>query len=122
MKRNSAKRSRPLPAVDFVLPDDGLAAAVMLEERLDAALKIASEREVLAVQLKEQMAEQDRKQQSREAALAKIAGLCVEAGCEPADLEALAARSRQCSAARDRRLARGNGPPIRRQSSGRHFA
>ena len=90
--------------LDFVLPDDGLAAGVMLGERLDAALKIASEREVLAVQLKEQMAEQDRKQQSREAALAKIAGLCVEAGCEPADLEALAARSRQCSAARDRRL------------------
>ncbi|MGH6846131.1 MAG: ATP-binding protein [Methylocella sp.] len=51
------------------------------------------------------MAEQDRKQQSCKAALAKIADLCGEAGCEPADLEALALRSRQCGAARDRRLA-----------------
>ncbi|MGI8568721.1 MAG: AAA family ATPase [Methylocella sp.] len=91
--------------LDFVLPDDGLAAGVMLAERLDAALKIASERQVLAGELKERMAEQDRKQQSREAALAKIAGLCGEAGCEPPDLEALAGRSRQCSAAKDRRHA-----------------
>jgi hypothetical protein len=113
--------------LDFVLPDDGLAAGVMLGERLDAAPKIASEREVLAVQLKEQMAEQDRKQQSWEAALANTAGLCGEARCEPADLEALALRSRQCSAAEVHRLAlaetvRRNRPPIRRQSSGRHFA
>lgn len=89
--------------LDFVLPEDGLAAGVMLAERLETELKIASERQVLAVQLKEARAEQDRKQRSYEAALAKVAGLCGEANCEPADLEALALRSRQCSAAREGR-------------------
>ncbi|MGH6793996.1 MAG: AAA family ATPase, partial [Methylocella sp.] len=113
----------------FVLPDDGLAAGVMLAERLDAALKIASERQVLAAQLKEGMAEQDRKQQSCEAALAKIADLCGEASCEPAELEALAVRSQQRSASRDRRraaaetiLRSGDGLPVdilREQWAGR---
>jgi uncharacterized protein YhaN len=115
--------------LDFVLPDDGLAAGDMLAERLDAALKIANERQVLALQLKERMAEQDRKHQSREEALAKIAGLCGEASCDPADLEALAVRSRQRSAARDRRraaaetiLRSGDGLPVdilREQWAGR---
>jgi uncharacterized protein YhaN len=103
----------------FALLDDGLAAGVMLRERLDAALKTASERQVLAVQLKEGMAEQNRKQQSREAALAKIAGLCGEASCEPAEIEALAERSRQCCLARERHrvlaetiLRSGDGVPV----------
>ncbi|MGH6839982.1 MAG: ATP-binding protein, partial [Methylocella sp.] len=106
-------------SLDFVLPDDGLAAGVMLAERLDEALKIASERAVLALQLKEAMAVQDRKQQSRDTAFAKIADLCGEAGCQPAELEALALRSRQCSAARDHRraatemiLRSGDGLPV----------
>jgi uncharacterized protein YhaN len=70
------------------------------------------------------MAEQDRKQQPREAALVKTA-----ARCEPADLEALALRSRQCSAAKVRRLALadtvrrlGDSLPLdilREQSAGR---
>ena len=105
--------------LDFVLPEDGVAAGVMLAERLDGELKIASERQVLAVQLKEAMAEHDRKQQSREAALAKTAGLCGEARCEPADLEALALRSRESGAGRDRRrtaeetiLRSGDGFPV----------
>ncbi|MGH6795151.1 MAG: ATP-binding protein, partial [Methylocella sp.] len=115
--------------LDFGLPDDGLAAADMLAERLEDALKIASERQVLAGQLKEAMAERERKQQSREAALAKVAGLCKEAGCEPADLEAIAPRSRDRSAARDRRraaaetiLRSGDGLPVdilREQWAGR---
>jgi uncharacterized protein YhaN len=115
--------------LDFVLPDDCLAAAVMLGEKLDAELKTASERRVLTVELKERIAERDGKQQSREAALAKIAGLCGEAGCEPAELEALALRSRQCGAARDRRraaaetiLRSGDGLPVvilREQWAGR---
>ncbi len=115
--------------LDFVLPEDGVAAGVMLAERLDAALKIASERQVLADQLKERKAEQDRKQHSCEAALANIAGLCGEAGCEPAGLEALAERSRQWSAGRDRRrtaektiLRSGDGLPVgilREQWAGR---
>lgn len=90
--------------LDFALPEDGLAAGVMLAERLDGELKIASERQVLAVQLKEARAEQDRKQRSYEVALATVAGLCGEARCEPADLEALALRSRQRSAAIGRRV------------------
>ena len=61
--------------------------------------------------------------------MAKTAGLCGEARCEPADLEALALRSRQCSAARDCRLAfaesvhrSGDSLPLdilREQSAGR---
>jgi uncharacterized protein YhaN len=115
--------------LDFVLPDDCLAAAVMLGEKLDVELKTASERRVLTVELKERTAERDGKQQSREAALAKIAGLCGEAGREPAELEALALRSRQCGAARDRRraaaetiLRSGDGRPVdilREQWAGR---
>jgi uncharacterized protein YhaN len=113
----------------LVLPDDRVAVGLMLAERLDAALDIARKRQVLAVELKERMAEQDRKQGSREAALAKVAGLCGEAGCEPADLEALAGRSRQWSSGRDRRraaeetiLRSGDGLPVgilREQSAGR---
>jgi uncharacterized protein YhaN len=91
-------------ALGIELPDDGLAAAVMLAERLDAELKIASERKVLAVQLKEAMAEHGMKHQSREGAVAKIAGLCGEARCAPTDLEALALRSLQRSAAMKRHV------------------
>ncbi|MGQ0444814.1 MAG: AAA family ATPase [Beijerinckiaceae bacterium] len=115
--------------LDFVLPEDGVAAGVMLAERLETELKIASERQVLAVQLKEAIAEQDRKQRCYEAAQAKVAGLCGEAKCEPTGLEALALRSRQRSAARDRRLAlaetvrrSGDNLPLdilREQSAGR---
>ncbi|MGH6842156.1 MAG: hypothetical protein ACREDV_08715, partial [Methylocella sp.] len=115
--------------LDFVLPDDGLAAGVMLGERLDAALKTANEQQILASQLKVQAAELDRKQCSREAALVTVADLCGEAGCDPADLEALAHRSRQRSASRDHRraaaetiLRSGDGLPVdilREQWAGR---
>lgn len=115
--------------LDFVLPDDGLAAGVMLGERLDAALKTANEQQILASQLKVQTAERDRKQCSREAALVTVAGLCGEAGCNPADLEALALRGRQRSASRDHRraaaetiLRSGDGLPVdilREQWAGR---
>jgi hypothetical protein len=68
-------------ALDFLLPDDCLAAADMLGERLDATLKIVSEKQVLAVQLKETTVEGNNKMDSRDASLAKVAGLCGEAGC-----------------------------------------
>ena len=115
--------------LDFELPDDCLAAGVMLGQRLDAALKIASERQILAGQLNEAAAERDRKQHSCEAARAKAAALCGEAGCEPAGLEALAERLRQCGALKERRqalaetvLRSGDGLPLgvlREQWAGR---
>lgn len=117
------------PTLDFMLPDDCLAGAAMLAERLDAARKIASERQVLAAQLKERAVERHAKTQSCEAALAKVLAVCAEAGCEREALDALARRSRERGAARGRRQAvaqtiirSGDGLPIealREQWAGR---
>jgi uncharacterized protein YhaN len=105
--------------LDFALPDDSLAAAAMLGERLEAERKTASEHRVLSVELKERTAEYERKQLSCEAALAQVASLCREAGCERAGLGTLAGRHRQLRAARNRRhtliemiLQSGDGLPV----------
>lgn len=128
-KELRAKIETVAGTLDFDLPDDCLVAGVMLAQKLAAALKIASERQILARQLNEAAAEGDRKQQSCEVAAAKAAALCGEAGCEPSGLEALAERLRRCGALKDRRQAlaetvmrSGDGLPIgalRQQWAGR---
>jgi uncharacterized protein YhaN len=80
------------PRLDFVLPEDGVAAAHMLVARADAARKTLIERDSLAAQLSAFIIERD--EQGRLAGLARdsIVALSAEAGASPDALGALAAR------------------------------
>jgi uncharacterized protein YhaN len=89
-------------SVGFPLPDDAIAAARMLAERLEAARRIKIERDSLNQQLTALSAERDRK--SREADIARTAleGLCREASCDHLALPDLAERCRVRMAMSDR--------------------
>jgi uncharacterized protein YhaN len=81
--------------LDFSLPDDAVAAARMLGERLEAACKVRIERDSLTSQLTELTAERDGKKRLADNALAAVELLCVEASCERPALSGLAARCRE---------------------------
>ncbi|MBK8177115.1 MAG: AAA family ATPase [Rhodospirillales bacterium] len=76
----------------FALPDDPLAAAANLDKQLDEARKSAAERETLARQRNKLMRERDLKQNGLDVAVAAVADLCGNAGCDAAGLPAIAMR------------------------------
>jgi uncharacterized protein YhaN len=89
-------------SVGFPLPDDAVAAARMLAERLEAARGIRIERESLNQQLIALSVERDQKSGEADIARAALAGLCREATCEQSALAALAERCRARTAMSDR--------------------
>lgn len=95
----------PIQAVadmlDFALPDDSVAAAKMLTDRLEAARKIQIERDSLTPQLMELVAERDQKTQLAHIARAKVAALCQEASCDLQALPQLVERCKEWITTRD---------------------
>ena len=105
--------------MDFALPADEIAAAAMLNERLETARKITIERDSLTPQLIELTAERDAKSRAAEEAEATISTLCLEAGRPREELAALAERQDQHQTVVDRRrglmetvVSAGDGLPI----------
>ncbi len=105
--------------MEFALPADEIAGAAMLNERLEAARKIAIERDSLTPQLNELAAERDAKKRAEEAARATITTLCLEVGRPREELAALAERQDQHHVVIERRRglletieSAGDGLPI----------
>lgn len=82
-------------AIDFALPDDLIAAAKLLSERLADANRIATERASLVPQLEQATREQDRKQSELDAVGAELLQLCKQAECDLEDLVGIANRCRE---------------------------
>ena len=82
-------------AIDFDLPDDLIAAAKLLSDRLADANRIATERRSLVPQLEQATREQDRKQSELDAADGELMQLCKQAKCNPEDLAGTASRFRE---------------------------
>jgi uncharacterized protein YhaN len=94
-------------SVGFALPDDAVAAAKMLVERLDAARAIRIEQESLSQQLIALTAERDEKGRQADIARAALEGLCREASCARTALPALAERCRARTSLCDRLVSLG---------------
>ncbi len=78
--------------VEFALPEDAVAAAKMLVERLAAAEKRAVERASLGAQFAERTTERDEAFRLAALARAEVEALCAQGGAAPDTLPALAAR------------------------------
>ncbi len=78
--------------MDFALPEDGVAAAKMLVERLDGARKIMIERDSLRLQLAALNAERDAIARAAEISRTEIEALRLRSGAAAAELAGLAAR------------------------------
>jgi uncharacterized protein YhaN len=81
-------------AIDFALPDDLIAAAKLLSDRLADANRIATERASLLPQLEQATREQSRKQSELDVAGAELLQLCKQAECNLEDLVGIANRCR----------------------------
>jgi uncharacterized protein YhaN len=85
--------------IAFALPADPVAAAKMLDERLDEARKTETQRTSLEPQLAQRTADRDAKVRALTAAEALLASLCAEAATGEAGALAVAGRHEQLMAA-----------------------
>ncbi len=105
-----------LSRLQLVLPEDGLAAMDMLQQRLVAALSLRDKRAALAPRLGQATADLERLTASARAGQSRLASLCSETGCPVGDAAEIVARLRirdelqaQARAARTAILENGDG-------------
>lgn len=105
--------------IDFALPADPVAAAKMLNERLDKARKTETQKASLEPQLTQRTCDRDAKMRTLDAADISLASLCAEARTDEAAVLAVAGRHEQLMAATAERaqiittiLSAGDARPI----------
>jgi len=80
------------PQLGFKLPDDSVAAAKMLSERLEQFKQLEAERRTLNKQLYEAIADRNSRQQKLDALNRRVQGLCDEAKADESSLGQIAGR------------------------------
>ena len=91
------------PTFEFVLPGDPVAAAKMLEGRLNAARKTETQKASLDPQLTQRANDRDAKARALKSEEQALAALCAEAGSDETRVIAIAERHEQFIAAKAKR-------------------